>query len=167
MVIDAISSTYDVLSSLKIITDWDDRVKAVEKEGLLHQIKSFKFLTSLILLWRIFSCTKNLSDQLQSTTINLAKAAELVISTLDTLQLFHSDQEWEKHYKYATNVATLHNISTTPQRPRCNRQIPQRLQDGIILEATGTRHNLISQQYKTALYFPILDMIEHLQYLYI
>ena len=36
---DAISSTYDVvLSSLEIITDGDDRVKAVEAEGLLHQI---------------------------------------------------------------------------------------------------------------------------------
>ena len=77
--------------------DGDDRVKAAEAEGLLHQIKSFKFLISLILFWQIFSCTKSLSDQLQSTTINLSKAAELVNSTLDTLQIFRSDQEWEKH----------------------------------------------------------------------
>ena len=60
-----------------MITDGDDRVKAVEAEGLLHQIKSFKFLVSLILFSCIFSCTKSLSDQLPSTTINLAKAAEL------------------------------------------------------------------------------------------
>ena len=76
--IDTICSTYDVvLTSLEIIADGDDRVKAVEAEGLLHQVKSFKFLISLIIFWRIFSCTKSLSDQLQSTTINLAKAAEL------------------------------------------------------------------------------------------
>ena len=49
--IEAISSTYDVLSSLEIIMDGDDRRKAVEVEGLLHQIKSFKFLISLILFW--------------------------------------------------------------------------------------------------------------------
>ena len=137
--IDAISSTYDVvLSSLEIITDGDDRVKAVEAKGLLYQIKSFKFLISVILLWQIFSCTKSLSDQLQSTTINLAMAAELVTFTLHTLHLFHTDQEWEKLYKYATDVAVLHNISTTSQRPRCSRQTPHRLQDGITLEATGT-----------------------------
>ena len=156
-----ISSTYDVvLSSLEIITDGDDRVKAVEAERLLHQIKSFKFLILLILLWCIFSCTKSLSDQLQSTTINLAKAAELVTSTLHTLELFRSDQEWEKLYKYTTDVAVLHNISTISQRPRCSRQTPRRLQDGIILEAIGTRDNLTtSQQYKTTVYFPILNLI--------
>ena len=49
--IEAISSTYDVLSSLEIIMDGDDQIKAVEVEGLLHQIKSFKFLISLILFW--------------------------------------------------------------------------------------------------------------------
>ena len=48
--IDAICSRYDVvLSSLEIITDGDDQIKGVEAEGLLYQIKSFKFLISLIL----------------------------------------------------------------------------------------------------------------------
>ena len=84
--IDAICSTYDVvLSSLEIITDGDDRIKVVEAKDRLHQTKSFKFLILLILFRRIFSCTKSLSDQLQSTIINLSKAAELVNSTLDTL----------------------------------------------------------------------------------
>ena len=52
LAIDAIYSTYDVvLSNLEIIADGEDRVKAVEAEGILHQIKPFKFLISLILLW--------------------------------------------------------------------------------------------------------------------
>ena len=140
LAIDAIYSTYDVvLSSLEIIADGEDRVKAVEAEGILHQIKSFKFLISLILFWQVFSCIKSLSDQLQSTTINLSKAAELVNSTLDTLQLFHSDQEWEKHYEYVTDVAALHEISIALPRPQCNRQISRRLQDGIVSETMGKR----------------------------
>ena len=114
----------------------------------------------MILLWCIFSCTKSLSDQLQSTTINLDKAAELVTSTLHTLELFRDDQEWEKLYKYATDVAALYDISTISQRPHRSRKTPRQLQDGIILEATGTRDHLTtSQQYKTAVYFPILDTI--------
>ena len=114
----------------------------------------------MILFWQIFSCTKSLSDQLQSTTINLSKAAELVNSTLDTLQIFRSDQEWEKHYKYVTDVAALHDISTAPPRPQCTRQILRRLQDGLVLETMGTREALTtSQQFKIRLYFPISDAI--------
>ena len=161
LAIEAVYSTYDVvLSSLEMITEGEDRVKAVEAEGMLHQIKSFKFLISLILFWRIFSCTKSLSDVLQSTTINLAKAAELVSSTLDTLQLFRSDQEWEKLYKYVTDAAALHDISIIPPRPQRNRQMPRRLRDGLVLEATGARDTLTtSQQFKISLYYPILDAI--------
>ena len=57
--IDAICSTYDVvLSSLEIIMDGDDRIKAFEVEGLLHQIKSFKFLISLVLFCEFFLVPK-------------------------------------------------------------------------------------------------------------
>ena len=64
------------------------------------QIHSFKFLTTLVLFWQILSCTKGLSDQLQSININMAKAAELVTATIETLQHFRSDEEWGKMYKY-------------------------------------------------------------------
>ena len=84
----------------------------------------------------------------------------MVNSTLDTLQLFCSDQEWERHYKYVTDVAALHEISIALPRPQCNRQISRRLQDGIVLETMGTRDALTtSQQFKVRLYYPILDAI--------
>ena len=36
---------------------------------------------------------KSLSDQLQSTQVNMTKAAELVTSIQETLQSFRSDEE--------------------------------------------------------------------------
>lgn len=82
----------------------------------------------------------------------------MVNSTLDTLQIFCSDQKWEKHYKYATDIAALHDISTAPPRPQHNRQISRGLQDGLVLETMGTRDALTtSQQFKVSLYSPILD----------
>ena len=84
----------------------------------------------------------------------------MVNSTLDTLQIFHSNQEWEKHYKYVTDVAALHDISTAPPRPQCTRQISRRLQDRLVVETMGAREALTtSQQFKVRLYFPILDAI--------
>ena len=82
-------STYNaVLATLQIIIEGDDRAKAVEAEGILLQVKSYKFLVTLLLFWRILSCTKSLSDHLQSTKIDLAKASDLIEAILETSQSF-------------------------------------------------------------------------------
>jgi len=90
--VDAVYSTFSaVLSSLRCIMDWDDKLKAAEATGIYMQVHSFKFLTRLVLFWRTLMCTKSLFEQLQSVKVNLAKAAELVSSTLAILRIFRSD----------------------------------------------------------------------------
>ena len=159
--VEAVCSTYDViLVTLQAIVDGEDRVKATEATGILFQVRSFKFLIALVLFWRILFCTKSLSDQLQSTSINMAKAADLVNATLDTLQLFRSDLEWQKHHKYTTDIAALHHISVSSPRPQRQRQLPRRFDDIMIMESTGARETVeTSESYKISLYFPILDAI--------
>ena len=155
---DAVCSTFDaVLSSLESIVDGSDKVKAT---GIYIQIHSFKFLTTLVLFWRILSCTKGLSDQLQSIKINMAKAAELVTATIETVQLFRSDEEWGKLYKYVCDVAALHDITEASLRPQRQRRMPRRLNDVIIMETTGARKSVdSSEDLKVHFYFPILDAI--------
>ena len=47
-----------------------------------------------------------------------------------------------------------------PRRPRRNRQVPRRLQDGIILELIVNRDiKSTSSEFEVAVYFPILDSI--------
>jgi len=157
--VEVVYSTYGaILSTLEAIIDGNDRAKAIEAEGILLQIKSFKFLVTLILFWRILSCTKSLSDHLQSPQTNLAKACDLTSATLETLQLFRTDEEWDNHYKYITESASFFGIDVTPRRPRRMRQVPRRLQEGILLESTGYREaTTTSTEFKVAVYFPILD----------
>ena len=127
-------STYGpILATLQIIIEGDDRAKAVGAEGILLQVKFFKFLVTLVLFWQILSYTKGQSDHLQKTQTDLAKASQLVEATLETLQTFRTDEEWDKHYKYITDAASLFGITVSPLRPQCRRQIPQRLQDVVIL----------------------------------
>ena len=122
--VDAVCSTFDaILSSLESIVDGSDKVKATEASGIYMQIHSFKFLTTLVLFWLILSCTKDLPHQLQRIKINMAKAAELVTATIETLQLFRSDEEWGKMYKYVCDVATLHDITRTSLRPQRQRRM--------------------------------------------
>ena len=164
--VDAICSTFDaILLSLQTIMDGNDKVKAVEASGIYMQIHSFKFLTTLVLFLRILSCTKGLSDKLQCSHINMAKAAELVTATTETLQHFRSDAEWSKMYKYVGDVATLHNIRETSLRPQRQKRLPKRLNDAVVMETTGSR-NIVSnsENFKVCLYYPILDaMITELQ----
>ena len=68
--------------------DGDNKMKATEASGIYLQIHSFKFLMTLIIFWRILSCTKGLSDHLQSTRMDMCKAADLVTATLEILQYF-------------------------------------------------------------------------------
>ena len=103
--VNAICYTYDsLLSTLEEISEGSDRLKAVEAQGLLLQVKDFKFLISLIIFDRILTCTKSLSDSLQSMQIDLGKAADLVMATEGTLQDFCTDNEWEKVFTYVKKV---------------------------------------------------------------
>ena len=57
----------------------------VEANGLLLQIKNFKFLVLLIMFDRLLTYTKSLSDYLRH-----------VSGTVSTLQMFCTNEEWDK-----------------------------------------------------------------------
>jgi len=114
--VNAICCTFDLqISTLEEIAEGSDPTKAVEANGLLLQVKDFKFLISLIIFDRVLTCTKSLSDILQSTQIDLRKAANLVAAAESTLQDFHTDDEWEKVFTYAKSVAEANSIDINNQ----------------------------------------------------
>ena len=64
----------------------------------------------LIIFDRILSCTNSLSEQLQDRKADLAKAAELVLATIETLQEFHTEKSWNQLLAYAKSVADVKGI---------------------------------------------------------
>jgi len=56
----------------------------------------------------------------------MGKAADLVTTTLEILQQFMSDEEWDKMYQYICNATALYNIMIPPLRS----QRPQRRTPG-------------------------------------
>ena len=127
--------TYDaVLATLFECVSTFDGSKAAEARGLLLQVKSFQFILCLVIFDRLLSCVKCLSDVLQGIQIDLAKAADLVLGTVETIETFCSDDEWEKVFRYCENVAKLHNIPIATSQ---SRRPPKRFDDGIVLETTG------------------------------
>ena len=156
--VDAVCSTFDsLLAALEAITEWDNREKAVEAKGIVLQVRSFKFLI-LLVISRILSCTKGLSDQLQSSSIDMAKAADLVVATVGILQDFRTDSKWEQLFKYVQDIASLHNIHAEVPRSQCSRQLPRRYEDGLVMETTRSRVGLMASEHlKISIYFPVLD----------
>ena len=76
----------------------------------------------------------------------------LVLGTIENIEVFRSDDEWEKVFMYCENVGKLHNIPIVTSR---SRKPPKRFDDGIVLETTGIRDE--SDNYKINLYYPVLD----------
>ena len=161
--VNAVCCTYDsLLLTVEEVADSSVReyTQAVEARGLYHQIKLFSFVIALITFDRILMCTKQLSDSLQNTSIDLSRASELVLATKSLLSLYRSDDYWVKVYDQATRVAELHNIAvqvTTRRRKR-----PTYLNDSVVCETTGSRVSLSTrEEFKTQLYFPVLDQFLH------
>ena len=67
----------------------------------------------------------------------MAKAADLVTATIETLQHFRSDKEWRKLYKYVMDVASLHNIEIASQWSQSQRTMPKRFEDVIVWNQQG------------------------------
>ena len=157
--VNAICRTYDaILATLESVGDGSDSEKAIEANGLYHQVAKFSFLLNLVTFDKVLSCTKGLSDHLQNTDLDLSQAADLVDATKSTLQEFRSDIYWEKLFQYTKSIAELHNFEIQPLSEARQRRLPRRFRDCVILETTGSRDVLsCSNNYKTKLYFPIID----------
>ena len=83
---------YDsLLTILEGIGDSSDHMKSIKVKSLYHQVATFSFIISLIMFNRILSCTRSLSDQLQSTYVDLCQAADLVLATKATLEEYRND----------------------------------------------------------------------------
>lgn len=151
--------TYDaILATLSEIADVDDAAKAVSAKGLLSQVKSLSFILTLVTFDRILSCTKQLSDILQSQQCDLARAVDLVSATIDTLEEFRSDSSWSHLFSYVQQVAELNEIAVTEYQQKRQRRLPSWFEDSLVQESVGSRESVsTSDGYKVNLYFPIVD----------
>lgn len=132
--------TYDsILATLGEIADGEDAAKGVNAKGLPSQVQSFSFILILVIFYRILSCTKQLSDLLQSHRCDLAKAVDLVSATIETLEEFGSDASWSLLFSYIQQIAELKEIAVTEYQRRHQRRLPSRFAEGIILESVGSR----------------------------
>ncbi len=111
---DSISATAEEVAEPNHSNDVE---RSIEARGVLDQVASFSFIISLTAFDRILTCTKQLSDQLQSSTLDLSLASELVLATQSLLTEHCSDSYWKTIYDYAMDIVKVHNITVTVYLP--------------------------------------------------
>ena len=152
--INALLNTYDaVLATLTEIRSGKDAEKATEACGILAQVSTFQFIICLVVFEKLLSCSKSLSDALQSSNLDLLKATELISATIETLTEYRSDSHWNRFHSYSKEVAELHKISIGTEK-RMHRP-SSRYKAHIIWETTGSSCG--QDNLKINFYYPILD----------
>ena len=156
--INAICYTFEsLLMTLDVISNGSHHSKVIEARGLLHQVKQFKFLMNLIMFDRLLSCTNFLSQQLQNKRINLSKAADLVLATLETLEEFREERSWNHFYDYSKNVAHNTGIEIAFHNRR-DKRVPIRLENMLDFQSIGSRKKITYiEQCKVNVYYQVID----------
>lgn len=102
-----------------------------------------------------------MSDVLLSTNLDLSKAADLVSATIETLEEFRCDSDWQKVWTYTQSIAELHCIPVSTystDRPQRTAQLPSQYDDSTVQETIGSQErNNSSEGYKVEFYYPMLD----------
>ena len=144
----------------------NDGARVSEARGILLQLKSARFLVCLVTFDQVLSLTKGLSDVLQSTSLDLAKAANLVSATIESVQELRSDTQWQRVFAHLERIATHYGIDMTPiSVARRVRHPPSRLEaDFVVMSTTGVRNTssssrCISDEYKINFYYCIIDAV--------
>ena len=143
--VNAVCRTYDFLIlTVEEVAESSTYTQQLQARGLDHQLKSFSFLVALVRFDCILTCTKKLSDQLQSSSIDLSLASELAFATKSLLTDYRTVEYWQKVYDYATEVANLHGV--TIQITSRKRKKPSHLADSIGYETFRTRESLSTSE---------------------
>ena len=154
--VNAICFTYDaVVATLSAVANGSNGAKAAEAKGLLFQVNCFSFLVHLVIFDRLLSLTKSLSDALQSTQLDLAKASGLVSVTTETLKEYRSEDEWKKILSYCKDVSRVHTIPSRSSSSARESRVSCMLDDSFVFESIGSRN--LSPDYKVTLYYPVID----------
>ena len=159
--IKAIAATVKaVIVSLEIITDGEDREKAVEANGLLVQVKKFQFLLCLLTFQQLFGITVKLSDVLQAEKLDFAGAVNYIEATITTLQSQRTETGWKNIWEKATSMATSLDIPVKSPRPvRKDRWLPSRLRDMLVTAETVGNRSTPVDVYCVQLYYASLDQM--------
>ncbi len=130
--------------------------KTVEARGLLAQI-DLEFLVHLVTLRKLFGETKLLSDMLQSETVDLSRAVDLVNALVQTLNDHRQESFFDKLWDEALNICEQCDSATTSVAKR-QKMLSSRLSGYCTLSTVGQREvERDKDMFRTSFFYPVID----------
>ena len=130
--------------------------RSVLARGLLSQI-DLQFLGLLVTFCEVLGDAKCLSDMLQSRTLNLARAVDLVQSLRSTFHDYRSDDYFSKLWKEVEELAQQCEIGVQAHKKR-QRKISSKFLDSLMMSSVGQRH-WNEEDFPRSLFFQVIDCL--------
>lgn len=133
--------------------------RSVEARGLLAQI-DLTFVGNLSTFRKILGEIKLLSDVLQSPSLDLAKAVDLIHALQDTLDQYRSEYRFDELWQDAMDIAEQCTVSSETVKRRVQRE-SLRLK-GYFVESPIGQHRCKEDdkdKFKREVFYPILDHV--------
>jgi len=143
--------------------------RALEARTLWSAIDAI-FVVTLHVMCDVFGKSQSLSTMLQSSSVDLSKAVDLIDVVVEDLTTARNDEaQFDRIWNDALKVCvsceikglddgTQQTVSAT--RVRRGRRLPSRLQDSIVMESVGDHPAVDSKSsFKQHVYLPVMDSL--------
>uniref|UniRef100_A0A1A8U647 HAT C-terminal dimerisation domain-containing protein n=2 Tax=Nothobranchius furzeri TaxID=105023 RepID=A0A1A8U647_NOTFU len=148
-----------VLRALQDISTENHRDGSIDARGLLAQI-DLTFISLLATFRKLFGNTKLLSDLLQSTSVDLAMAVDMVNSLCDSFQVYRTDTYCDQLWRDIMETAKQCNLAVDDGERKRSQKINSRLGGSFVTCTLGLREgNDDKETFRQRLLYPILDRI--------
>lgn len=112
-----------IVDALETIEDKETNVLVVSDcHGLLNGLTRFEFIVGLFVWEDLLRHVKCLSDYLQSEKLDLLHGAELISTTMKTLQERRSEESYKKLLEESRKFASKFEIDPVFEKPRLRRR---------------------------------------------
>ncbi|XP_077053348.1 zinc finger MYM-type protein 1-like [Siphateles boraxobius] len=148
-----------VLCVLEDIAEERSGDRSVEARGLLAQI-DLPFIGLLTTFCKVLGDTKLLSDMLQSPSLDLARAVELIEALQDTFKNYREESFCDELWRDILNTAQKCNISIENVEKR-QRKTSSRLQGSVVTSTVGGHRSDQDDKdgFRKNIFYPILDSV--------
>ncbi len=154
-----VRSVRAVLTNFPAIIECLTTTKTAVAQGIRSKLCKPKRVYLLVMFDKLLGVTEGLHQYLQGESLDLSRAAEYKMATLDTLKDLRTDAGFEDVFKRATTLCEENHIEQ-PVGPRQK----QKRWDGFVVEsACGSTSKLATSDFRNQLFYPCLDrMIQEL-----
>ncbi|XP_019905690.2 zinc finger MYM-type protein 1 isoform X1 [Esox lucius] len=127
---------------------------SVEAWGLLAQI-DLQFIGLLVTFAKVFGDTRGLSDLLQSPSLDLGSAVDLVEALVKGFQDYRDESYFKELWKEVLDIAEQCNVETEPA-PKRKKKLSSKLDGLSVMSPLGERPDKSRDTFRTSIFYPIL-----------